>query len=90
MADFCKFDNFRRFFSNNSAKNYRNDLPMSGKDASLWDLNLSGKKFSSKMNSLADTIEKPKKIVDFAHFEPLWNLNANFAGHPVCGKMLGI
>ena len=23
------------------------------------------------------------KIADFVHFEPLWSLNANFAGHPV-------
>ena len=30
------------------------------------------------------------KIGDFARFEPLWSLNANFSGHPVCGKMLGI
>ena len=45
------------------------------------------------MNSLAVIFEKPKKmpkIADFAHFEPLWNLNANFAGHPVCSKMLSI
>ena len=34
-----------------------------------------------------------RKIADFANFanfEPFWSLNANFAGHPVCGKMLGI
>ena len=30
------------------------------------------------------------KIADFAHFERLWSLNANFARHPVYGKMLGI
>ena len=38
-------------------------------------------------------LEKPKKmakIADFACFEPLCSLNASFAGHPVCGKMLGI
>ena len=33
LVDFCKFDIFRRFFRNNSAKNYRSDLPMSRKDA---------------------------------------------------------
>ena len=27
--------------------------------------------------------KKMGKIADFAHFEPLWSLNANFAGHPV-------
>ena len=93
MVDFCKFDNFRRFFCNNSAKNYHSNLPKRGKDGSQWDLKLSGQKFSSKTNSLAGIFEKPKKmgkIADFAHFEPLWSLNANFAGHPVCGKMLGI
>ena len=51
-------------------------------------------KYHSKMNSLAVIFEKSKKktpkIADFAHFEPLWSLNANFAGHPVCGEMLGI
>ena len=66
---------------------------MSGKDASQWDLTLSAQKFSSKINSSADMLEKPKKmakIADFAHFGPLWSLNASFAGRPVCGKMLGI
>ena len=29
------------------------------------------------------------KIGDLGHFEPLLCLNASFAGHPVCGKMLG-
>ena len=65
---------------------------MSGKDASRWDLNLSGQKLSSKINSSAGILEKPKKmakIADFAHFERLWSLKASFAGHPVCGKMLG-
>ena len=74
LVDFCKFDNFRRFFRNNSAKNYRSDLPMSGKDASQWDLTLSAQKFSSKINSSAGMLEKPKKmakIADFAHFGPL-------------------
>ena len=45
------------------------------------------------MNSSAVIFEKLKKmpkIADFAHFESLWSLNANFAGHPNCGKMLGI
>ena len=54
---------------------------------------LSGQNFSCKMNSLAVIFEKTKKmrkIADFANFEALWSLNANFAGHPVCGKMLGI
>ena len=35
-------------------------------------------------------MEKMAKIADLAHFDPLWNLNANFAGHPVCGKILSI
>ena len=26
--------------------------------------------------------KKMSKIADFAHLEPLWSLNANFAGHP--------
>ena len=30
------------------------------------------------------------KIGDFVHFEPLWSLNTNFAGHSVCGKVLSI
>ena len=66
---------------------------MSRKDASQKDLNLSGQKFSSKINSSVDIIEKPKAmaiLADFAHFEPLCSLNASFAGHPVCGKMWGI
>ena len=74
MADFCKFDNFRRFFRNKSAKNYRSDLPMSGEDVSRIDLNLSRQKFPSKINSSARIFEKPKKmakIANFAHFEPL-------------------
>ena len=33
LVDFCKFDNFRRIFCDNSAKNYRSDLPKGGKDA---------------------------------------------------------
>ena len=66
---------------------------MSGKNATWWGLNLSGQNFSSKINSSAGIFEKPNKmpkIADFAHFEPLWSLKASFAGHPVCGKMLGI
>ena len=55
--DFCKFDSIR-FFRINTAKNFRSDLPMSGKDASRWDPNLSGQKFSSKINSLAGIFEK--------------------------------
>ena len=93
MVDFCKFEYFRWLSCDNSGKNYRSDLPMSEKDASWWDLNLSGQKFSSKINSSAGIFEKPKKmakIADFAHFEPLWSLNANFAGHLVCRKMLGV
>ena len=61
MVYFCKFDYFREFFRYNSAKNYCSDLPMGGKDASRWDLNLSGQKFSSKINSSAGILEKPKK-----------------------------
>ena len=34
LVDFRKFDNFRHFFRNNSANNYRSDVPMNGKDAS--------------------------------------------------------
>ena len=34
LVDFYKFDNFRQFFRKTSAKNYRSDLPMSGKNAS--------------------------------------------------------
>ena len=30
------------------------------------------------------------KIADFGHFKPPWSLKASFAGHPVCGKMLGM
>ena len=66
---------------------------MRGKDASQWDLNLSGQNFSSKINSSAGIFEKPKKmakIADFAHFEPLWSLKVNFSGHPVYGKMSDI
>ena len=37
-----------------------------------------------------EKLMKMLKIADFANFEPIWSLNANFAGHPVCGKMLGI
>ena len=33
LVDFCKFDNFRRFFRNNSAKNYRSELLKGEKDA---------------------------------------------------------
>ena len=69
-------------------------LPMHwrGKDASQWDLDLSRQKFYRKMNSSAVIFEtqKMRKIADFANFEHLWSLNANFAGHPVCDKMLGI
>ena len=64
---------------------------MDGKDASRRDINLRGKRLSSKINSSAGIFKKPKimeKIADFANFEPLWSPNANFAGHPVCGKML--
>ena len=45
------------------------------------------------MKSLTVIFEKPKKmpkIAVFSHFEILWSINANFAKHPVCGKMLGI
>ena len=56
--DFCKFDSFRR---KNSAKNYRSDLSENEKDATRRDLNLSGQKFSSKINSSAGIFEKPKK-----------------------------
>ena len=79
--DFRKFDNFRRFFRNNSAKNFRSDLPKRGKDASQRDLNLSRQRFSSKINNSAGLFEKPKKmakIADFANFELLWSLNVNF------------
>ena len=31
-----------------------------------------------------------EKIADFVYFEPLWILNTNSAGHPVCVKMLNI
>ena len=72
MVDFCKFDNFRRFFRDNSAKIYRSDLPKSGKDASRWDLNLSGQKFSSKINSSAGIFKKPKKIGKNSRLCPLW------------------
>ena len=58
---FWKFDNFIRFFRNNSAKNYCSDLRVNGKDASGLDLNLSGQKVSSKINSSAVIFEKPKK-----------------------------
>ena len=34
---------------------------MSGKDASQWDLKLSGQKFSSEINSSAGIFEKPEK-----------------------------
>ena len=34
LVDFCKFDNFRRFFPNNSAKNCRSEFSKDGKDAS--------------------------------------------------------
>ena len=42
LVDFFKFNNFRSFFRDNSAKNYGIDLPMGEKDASRWNLNLSG------------------------------------------------
>ena len=80
-------------FCNNSAKNYYGDLPKSEKGASRWDLNLSGQKFSFKINSSAGKLEKPKKmakIADLAHFERYLSLNENFAGYPVCGKILGV
>ena len=66
MVDFCKFDNFRGFFCDNSSKNYHSDLPKGGKDASRWDLNLSGQKFSSKINSSAGILEKSKKMAFIA------------------------
>ena len=46
------------FFSNNSAENCRSENQKNGIDASWWDLNFSGQKFSSKMNSLAVIFEK--------------------------------
>ena len=46
------------FFSNNSAENCRSENQKNGIDASWWDLNFSGQKFSSKMNSLTVIFEK--------------------------------
>ena len=37
-----------------------------------------------------EKLKKMPKIADFANFERLLSLNASFAGHLVCGKMLGI
>ena len=37
-----------------------------------------------------EKLKKMAKIADFANFEPLWSLNANFARHPVGGEMFGI
>ena len=34
LVDFCKFDNFRRFFRNNSTKNCRSEISKDGKDVS--------------------------------------------------------
>ena len=93
LVNFYKFDNFRRFFRNNSSENVRSEISKDVKDAFQRDLDLSKQKFHCKMNSSAVIFEKPKKmrkIADFANFEPPWSLNANFAGHPVCGKMFGI
>ena len=73
-------------------RNLSQRIPKYGKDASQWDLDLSGQKFYCKMNSSAVIFEKRKKMrkkCNFPNFEPLWSLNANFAGHPVCGKTLG-
>ena len=90
MADLCKLDNFRWFFRKKPTKNYHGDLPKSEKDASRWNPNLSGQKFSSKINSSVGIFAKTEKMAKIAHLEPPWSLNTNFAGHPVCGKMLGI
>ena len=49
--NFRKFVNFRRFFRNNSVKNYCSELSKDGKDASQRDLDLSRQKFYCKMNS---------------------------------------
>ena len=67
-------------------------LSKDGKDASQWDIDLSRQKFYCKMNSSEVIFEKPKKMQknDYASFEPLWSLNANFAANLVCGKMLGM
>ena len=40
------------FFSNNVLDNCPSENPKSGKDAPQWNLNFSGPKFSSKMNTL--------------------------------------
>ena len=61
LADFRKFDNFSRFFHENSAENCRTWLSKDGKDASQWDLHLSRQNFSSKMNSLGVILEKREK-----------------------------
>ena len=45
---------------------------MGEKDVSRWDLNLSGLKFSSKINSSAGIFEKPKKNAKNSWLCPLW------------------
>ena len=60
--DFRKFDNFTRFFRNNSAKNLPSELSKDVKDASQLDLDLSRQKFYCKMNSSEDIFGKPKKF----------------------------
>ena len=41
LADFCKFDNFSRFFRHNSAENCQINIPKEERDPSQYDLNLS-------------------------------------------------
>ena len=80
FAYFRKFDNFSRFFRDNTAEIYRSEFPNDGKDV-------------FKMNSLAVIFEKSKKmskIADFVHSERVWSLYASFVRHPVHGKMMDI
>ena len=89
MVEFRKFDNFRRFFRNNSAKNCRSELSKDGKDASQRDLDLSRQKFYCKMNSSKVIFENPQKMLEItivSNFEPKYVIPPISSRNTVCGS----
>ena len=82
LADFCKFDNFSRFFSNNSTEICSSYLPKNGKDGFRWDLNLSTGWFKKRTFYLSSSHLEPRlmKFGTYDRIDPRnWNLKSKNA-----------
>ena len=78
--DFRKFENFRRFFRHNSAKNCRSELWKDGKDAAQRDLDLGRLKVVSPNFLKQENVCYRNTLIFTENFQNLSNF-ANYIIH---------